>query len=399
MRRRRGVIASLLTAGGLLGLLLAGGSAQAAAWQDASSPTPAIVASQAGLQGVSCSSAHACMAVGTLLAGSGRTLAERWNGTAWAVSHATNPKGATNSNFYAVSCSAANACMATGQFEDAAAPDGVPLAEVWNGKTWTVKHVPNPRGGTNGGLYGVSCSTARACVAVGNVIIKGHNNAFSEAWNGKTWTLKTTPRPAGTTYSLLGAVSCRSATFCIAVGNYELHNTSTARTLAEAWHGKAWTIQATPNPKDGVNGDGLNGVACTSRLACLAVGSYQAKGSTARTLAESWNGKTWTIKTPHPKGAPGSSLTGVSCRAVNRCMAAGGSGANAIFAEAWNGRAWTLKTLTPPKDASFTSLNGVSCGANASCVAVGDEFDSSSTESPVVEVWNGTTWTLKPVPL
>src|SRR5690242_13901928 len=111
---------------------------------------------------------------------------------------------------------------------------------------------------------------AQACIAVGNVVSNGHNNAFSEAWNGTAWTLKTTPRSPGTTYSLLNDASCRSATFCMATGDYQVNNSSKSRTLAERWNGKTWAIEATPNPKDGVNGDQLPGVACSSPLACVA---------------------------------------------------------------------------------------------------------------------------------
>ena len=305
---RRGLVGSLLT---VVALLLVSVPGQAAARSAVLAPGAAT--GQAGLSGVSCSSARVCMAVGTRLVGSpvrkGRTLAERWNGTAWTVKPTPNPKGATNSNLYAVSCSAENACMAVGMYESAAAPQGIPFAEAWNGKTWAIKRVPNPKGGTDGGLYGVSCASARSCVAVGNAIIKGHNNAFSELWNAKAWRIKITPRPKGTTYSLLGAVSCRSVTFCTAVGDYQVGNSSTSRTLAEAWHGKAWKIETTPNHKDGANGDALSGVACSSLLACMAVGGYDSPQNRQATLAEMWHGKAWAIRaTPNPKGAAGSDL-------------------------------------------------------------------------------------------
>ncbi len=343
------------------------------------------------------------MAVGTLLTGSpvlkGFSLAESWNGKAWRVRATPNPKGATNSNLYAVSCSAASTCMAVGMYEDAAAPTGVPFAEAWNGRTWAVRTVPRPKGGTNSGLGGVSCSSARACIAVGGTIKNGHNNSFSELWNGKIWMIKTTPRLRGTTYSNLGGVSCRSARFCTAVGDYQVRNSSKSRALAEAWNGRKWTIEATPNPKDGVNGDSISGVACNPLRACIAVGGYQVNNSTSRTLAEAWNGKKWTIRTtPNPKGATGSDLSGVSCRAANACMAVGGSGGNRIFAEAWNGRKWTIKAVPHPKGATFTFLNSVSCGAKDACVAVGDEFNSSEAERPVAEAWNGKTWKIKTVP-
>jgi len=340
---RRGVVTTLLAAAGML---LAGVPAQAA---DGSGLAPAA-ASRAVLIGVSCRSANACMAVGTLLAGSpsltGFPLAESWNGKAWAVKGAPHPKGATNSNLYAVSCSAASACMAVGAYDDAAAPTGVPFTEAWNGKTWAVIIPPSP-GGSNSSLNGVSCVSARACVATGFTIIGGHNNAFSELWNGRAWTVKATPRPAGTTYSDLGDISCRSAVFCMATGDYQVGNSSKSRTLAEEWNGKAWLIKATPNPEDGANGDGIPGVACSSPGACVAVGGYGTPDNQrGLTLAEAWNGRTWAIRaTPDPKGAAGGDLSSVSCSAASTCMAVGSSGGTGLFAEAWNGRAWTIKAV------------------------------------------------------
>jgi hypothetical protein len=406
MRRLGEATASRLHHGGMaallavVGLLLVGVPAQAAGRPGG--PVIAAATSQADLSGVSCGAANACIAVGTLLSGSpvikGHTLAESWNGTAWTMKSTPNPKGATDSNLYAVSCSAVRTCMAVGMYDDAAAPNGIPFAEVWNGTAWAIKPVPNPRGGTNTGLYGVSCSSAQACAAVGNTIIGGHNNAFSELWNGKTWALTTTPRPTKTTYSLLGAVSCRATTFCTAVGSYEVNNSSNSRTLAEAWNGKTWAIETTPNPKTGANGAELLGVACSSLLACTAVGSYDSPSNQGLPLAEGWNGKIWTIKaTPNPSAAASSSLSAVSCQAANACMAIG-SGGNGLFAESWNGTSWTVKAVPSPQGATFTSLSGVSCGAKDACVAVGEEFDSAQAEVPVAEAWNGTAWTIKPVP-
>jgi hypothetical protein len=41
---------------------------------------------------------------------------------------------------------------------------------------------------------------------------------------------------------LLASVSCASATACVTVGSNQ------AATMAERWNGATWTIQPTPNP-------------------------------------------------------------------------------------------------------------------------------------------------------
>ena len=83
--------------------------------------------------------------------------------------------------------------------------------------------------------------------------------------------------------------------------------------LAEAWDGTTWTIHATPKPT-GARLSLLNGVSCSSVTACTAVGSYVTSSNAGATLAEVWDGTTWTIRTtPNPAGATDSRLSGVSC--------------------------------------------------------------------------------------
>src|ERR1700728_3492474 len=73
-----------------------------------------------------------------------------------------------------------------------------------------------------------------------------------------------------------------------------------------------WTIQATPTPTDGGNGQ-LLAVSCTSAASCTAVGNYTSDSGPV-TLAEYWDGSTWTVQsTPNPSGADFNILFGVSC--------------------------------------------------------------------------------------
>jgi hypothetical protein len=116
------------------------------------------------------------------------------------------------------------------------------------------------------------------------------------------------PSPAAGN-SLLNAVSCVSASACTAVG---YHNGATeAGTLAESWNGTTWSV--VPSPAKGV----LDGVSCVSAGACVAVGRF-----TGGTLAESWNGTTWSV-VPSPNKGTGGLLSGVSCVPASGCTAAG----------------------------------------------------------------------------
>ena len=353
------------------------------------------------LGGVSCTSATACTAAGwfTKTVKNDVTLAEVWNGTAWTVQATPDPAGAIVTKLTGVSCSSATACIAVGSSFSRASSADVTLAERWNGTTWKLQSTPNPAGAIASTLSSVSCSSAAACTAVGS--FEGSSDLFSlaEAWNGTAWALETTPNSATTTGSVLDGVSCNSAASCSAVGFFD--SPGGALSLAEAWNGQVWTIQATPNPPGPAAVSQLNGVSCSSATDCTAVGFSQNSSSTDLTLAEGWNGTAWSIQpTPDPADAgtfPGSVLSAVSCSSAAACMAVGNytntAGNVVTLAESWNGTAWTIGTTLNPAGATNTALAGVFCGSATDCTAVGRSFDAAGNQTPVVESWNGVAWT------
>jgi hypothetical protein len=70
------------------------------------------------LGAVSCVSARACLAVGGYVIGHSTdvTLAERWNGTRWIVQETPNPAHGTADSLDGVSCVTVTACIAVGDF-------------------------------------------------------------------------------------------------------------------------------------------------------------------------------------------------------------------------------------------------------------------------------------------
>jgi len=89
------------------------------------------------------------------------------------------------------------------------------VVETWNGRFWTVGTTPNA---SNSNLSGVSCNGAKVCTAVGDVAKGGSLKTLAERWNGTSWTVQPTPNPAGAVHSFLISVSCPSTKACIAVG-------------------------------------------------------------------------------------------------------------------------------------------------------------------------------------
>jgi hypothetical protein len=211
---------------------------------------------------------------------------------------------------------------------------GGTLVESWDGKSWSV--VPSPHNAPAVGsaaLAGVSCASAKACVAVGaHGAISGAFRTLIESWDGKSWSVVPSPdgRPLGGSFY---GVSCRSRT-CTAVGSRS-GKTGASGTLIESWDGNSWSVVTSPNNGTTSGHNVLYGVFCASRGSCVAVG-YTSTTGVDRTLIESWDGKSWSV-VPSPnsvssplrtvdRGFKNFSLYGVSCASLIVCGAVGSVG-------------------------------------------------------------------------
>jgi hypothetical protein len=351
---------------------------------------------------VACTSPSACTAVGNSNTGN---LAERWNGASWSIQPTPNPGGAQFTFLNTVACASASACIAAGAYIDSSGAFQA-LAERWNGTSWAIQPTPHLASGAMNLLIGVACTSAAGCLAVGysspTVFDPQSPATLAERWNGSTWRVQPTPNPPGAAAGNLNAASCMSRSACIAVGNTS-NSRGTSLTTAQRWNGHTWRIQPTPSPADGGN---LIGVSCPSRSSCLAVGGHgnPNTGVATRTLAERWNGHAWSIQpTPNPPGGQWF-LIAVSCTSRSACTAVGGRLApptqNGLgtLAERWNGHTWRIQPTPNPPGHGIKLLNGVACTSRSSCMAVGNEFDPVTGESlgTLAERWNGRTWRIVP---
>jgi hypothetical protein len=302
-------------------------------WQIEPTPNPATNGSTPELRGVKCVSGTFCIAVGQYVnpAGVRQTLAERWNGTAWSIVPTPNPAGAKASQLNAVACTTTANCIAAGYYQNSAGTN-LPLAERWNGTSWALQSVPATSGGH---LRGISCTSASACTAVGYA----GNNGLADRWNGSTWKTQTVPKPSGAQSIQLNGVKCTSGTVCTAAGSgtYPASPVKVVKTLAERWNGTAWKNQSipTPSPSGDSGTDVLTGISCTSASACTAVGYYENNQVTEDTLAEAWNGTAWTIQST-PNNNADNSLLGVSCTTTAICEAVGESDGDGGFSSGGN---------------------------------------------------------------
>lgn len=342
--------------------------------------------SGAELIGVSCTGRAQCTATGLVTTRSGtnaRTLAERWNGTKWVVQATPTPLsgGLLGGVLSAgVSCTSSHACVAAGYSYNK--KTARLLGEGWNGSKWTAQALnkqpalalPN----------GISCTWAKDCMTVG---LRGSGTPLAEHWNGRKWSALAT-KGLG---ELVG-VSCTASRNCIAVGT-----NGATKALAERWNGKSWSTETTKQP---MQFSELSSVSCRMTTDCVAVGSA-GTSNTSTPIAEQLTDSGWARIDPV-------SITGeaefnsVSCSTVSNCMAVGDVSNSAgttdtAVAEHWDGTSWTVETL--PSVAAFSALISVACTSVTHCVAVGaDSASATGTVNPLVEVWNGGTWTQQTAP-
>lgn len=210
-------------------------------------------------------------------------------------------------------------------------------------------------------LSGVSCPATTECIAVGGYAVgeySGHAFPLAERWNGSSWSIMTMPHLSSVPGSQLADVSCASPVTCVAVGERgggfsgppPLDTTLGSETLAERWNGSSWKLMAMPAL---AGSSSLSGVSCSAADRCVAVGARFVSDDIIP-LAEQWNGTGWKAMPMPPTSG---SLSAVSCPTdASPCMAVGerdGATTNrSLFfplAFGWNGRSWAVEHVVTPR--------------------------------------------------
>jgi hypothetical protein len=251
-----------------------GGLAPLAEWWDGTawsvvSPPPPGQNQYASFSGVSCVSPILCTVAGSFIGENGdQPLIEVWNGSSWAQQTVPAPADAIEPILSAISCFSTDICEATGLSNSYEDPE--PFAVQWNGTAWSDVTVPQPAGASLASLPGLSCAGATTCVAVGYYFDATSNSyrPLAETWNGSSWSIGSVPLPASAD-GRLAAVSCPSIGECTATGE-DTMSTGQDLILADVWDGTAWSKQSIP--ATGVE-PYLAGVFCWSSASCVAVGA------------------------------------------------------------------------------------------------------------------------------
>ena len=301
-----------------------------------------------------------------------------------------------------------------------------PLAETWNGSTWTRVASPLPAN-EGGGLFGVSCVNGSDCWAVGTALDESGGNptaTLAEHWDGSAWSTVPSPTPTGNgvTGAILQSVSCTSSSSCVAVGYSTDSNGENLNALAEQWDGTAWSIL--PGAATGQTFDQLVTVQCLAADDCWAVGDAgpaqqnpnflpifpSAAGDQG--LIEHWDGTAWSVAPSVTEPSPtGGYLNGLECVDATDCWASGATTdstgmASGILMQHWDGSSWTDVSASVPEPNPGTGaiLSSISCVSSAQCWAVGSSGTfgggggSNFRPQSFIENWNGSSWSIAPSP-
>ena len=234
-----------------------------------------------------------------------------------------------------------------------------------------------------GAFNGVACPSNSQCVGVGIIFTTGSSGAVGAAAPltpasgavSRGQAVRTIPGTASLT-----AVSCRSGTQCLAVGE----NSGTSEGVSVPLDPRTGAV-VTGRSVQSIPGIFMAAVACPSTTRCLGVGHAPNGQGVAVSLDPATGAIAMGENIQTIPGTGGVGLEGVACPTTTRCLAVGeNAGASA-------GAAVPLDPATgaPSTGQSAQSVTtkgvlfGVSCPSAAVCLAVGWGADQPSVAVPL----------------
>ena len=308
--------------------------------------TAAVKDEHAGLSSVSCTSDGNCSAVGGYAYGSGaRPLVLTESAGTWetGIEPALPANASTtepDASLLSVSCASAGNCSAIGSYTDTSGNGpGLLLTETagrWG--TGVEAALPANAAVTEQfvAMYSVSCASAGYCTAVGNYNTDVSDDAVLLTEKAGVWApgvKAVLPENASIPDQVnVYALSCPSERNCVAVGDYvdrggNIRGILLSRTAGRWASGVEAALPANALKSSPNQLGGLNAVSCASAGNCTAVGSYRARGDRPIALFVTETAGRWGTGVQAVAGPTVSydpSLTTVSCSSAQRCSAAGG---------------------------------------------------------------------------
>ncbi len=400
-------------------------------WSAQTAPEPANAGTDAGgseqalLTGVSCASGGTCAATGYYFT-TGRaqqlglidTFTTSWMGQA-APLPANAGSGGSGLIAGAVACSAI--CAVAGHYQDG--------NDRWQGSfdldssgTWSASEAPDaaaPDPDPDFVVSGMSCASPTSCVAVGTATdVGGFPLALIETLNGGSWTVQVAPEPAdagsdasGTQSSRLGAVSCASTSWCVAVGTYE-SSSGQVQVLVDTYSSGSWSATAVSLPSGG-SSPSLVSLSCPAVGSCVGTGSFYDEYLDEDPLIAVLSSGTWsTLDGPEPAdsidsyqvGEGFAALPSVSCPSAGSCVAVGSyydtSSHRHGLIDTLSGGSWSASVAPEPSGSTDHSgeLASVVCVSSSFCVAGGEYQASGGVNYGLLDTFSSSAWTAAAAP-
>ncbi len=334
-----------------------------------------------GVAAVSTGNVWAVGDYGSSTVGFEQTLIEHWNGWNWSI--VSSPNVSKSDNYLTgVAAVSVSDMWAVGAYNSFSSPEQT-LIEHWNGKNWSIVPSPNP-GSSGNSLNAVAVVSSSDVWAVGQYStgVIG-NGILIEHWNGTSWNVVPSPNVDnnGNLYSIVAV----SASNVWAVGEYVNSSTVSDQTLIEHWNGSSWSVVASPKES------GLLGVAAISSRNVWAVGySNRSNLNTLYTLIGHWDGKGWSVVTSPNAGSNINTLYGVAAVLDNNVWAVGvyytSSGIAQTLIELWNGTHWSI-VASPNVASGANTLYGVAAASGRDVWAVGTSNNSNNISRTLIEFY------------
>ena len=345
-------------------------------------------------------------------------------GSAWAVVPTAYSVPGSGHSFTGISCVSANFCAAVGPATD---PDGATHANlsIYRGPNrgqpdqysenwttgWGAGYGPTPKVTP----LAVSCASETMCMAAGNGLSGNQTWPLAETLSTTgtgtgaqiSWRDASPPRPNVGEDAGFTALSCPSATTCVAAG-WQTTGGLGRVPLLDEWTSGVWTPMATaPQPTPGAQGTGggVTGVSCTSPSFCLAVGPFPGSealttGGVSAPLALAWNGARWTaVPVTATASITDQQVTSVSCVTPTFCEVAGTAtvtGHSSALVGTWNGSALVLAVPAISVSGDIRAVTGISCDSLGTCFAVGSTMAGDGIAHTLVLADHDRRWTEEP---
>jgi hypothetical protein len=165
-----------------------------------------------------------------------------------------------------------------------------------------------------------------------------------------------------------------------------------------------WKSYATAMPAGAVSA-ALRGEAALSATDIWAVGNYTDASNNVYTLIEQWNGTSWSvISSPNPTGGTNNELTAAAATSATDVWAAGSyfdstTNTNEPLIEHWDGTSWSIVS-SPNSGTPNNFLNGITAISTSDAWVVGSsQIVNSSNTQPLLEHWNGSVWKIVTAPV